>query len=154
MENKNSGYLLNLPKILFRLIFSIVDLDPKAVRVLEIDLLYAVYPAGIGIFFTRPAFEGDIVLLQAGHKIRYGRHGKAEVGVFIVLRLLGGAGDDMQVRFRSDEEPGMTPVVKGLGDGVQANDISIEVGAYFQVYHVEGNVVYARGGLGCGGLCY
>ena len=53
--------------------------------------------------------------------------------VFIVGGGSFGAGDDMEVALFAHAEPGMAAVVEGFGDGVEADNVLVEVGTYFKV---------------------
>lgn len=125
----------------------IIHLNPVSIGVFEVDLLDAVNAFGDGILFTRPAFVGDLMLLQPADETGHGGHRKAEVHVFVVHARCSSAADDMEVAL-ADAEPGMAAIVKGFGDGIETNDITVKSGAFLQVNHVEGNMVELGFGLG------
>lgn len=54
----------------------------------------------------------------------------------------------MQLAFGADVEPGVVAIVKGFRDGVEADDIAIEAGTFFEVDYVNGDVVESGHGFG------
>lgn len=122
--------------IIVLLVLRVVYFYPVAVRVLKINLLYAVYAIGNGIRLACPVFESDIILFQSFDELVYGRDAEAEVCVFVVGGGSFGAGDDMEVALFAHAEPGMAAVVEGFGDGVEADDVCVEVGGDFEVEDV------------------
>lgn len=57
----------------------------------------------------------------------------------------------MQVGLGSDEEPGVLAVLERLGDGLEPDDVAIEVRARLELGDEEGEMVDASRGLGAGG---
>lgn len=123
------------------LFFCVVDLDPVAIGVLEIDLVYAVDPFGKGSFFSCPVFEVYLVLFQGFSKGRNGGNGEAEVVMFIRTGFCGGPFNQVQVGLGADAEPGMFAIVEGFGDGIQSDDLLVKICAGFQVHHMVGDMV-------------
>jgi|GEM_PF-1350330 len=70
------------------------------------------------------------------------------MGIFIVWDCVGGTADDVQMAFGADAEPGVTAIMKGFGDSVEANDIAIELGTFFEVHYINGDVVELGHGFG------
>ena len=123
------------------LFFCVVDLEPVAIGVLEVNLVHAVNPFGKSAFFSGPVFVFYLVLFQGFNKVGNGSYGKAEVVMFVRTCLGGGPFDQVQVGFWADTEPGMFAIVEGFGDGVKSDDLLIKSGAGFQVDHMVGDMV-------------
>lgn len=87
------------------------------------------------------------MFLQVGDKGGHGFDRKAEVRIFVMFGSCRGTADHVQVTL-ADAEPGMAAVVKGLGDGIEANHLLVKPGAGLQVCHIEGDVVEVGFGLG------
>jgi hypothetical protein len=52
-----------------------------------------------------------------------------------------GAFNQVKVAFGADGKPGVPPVVKGFGDGIEADDFAVKSGAFLQIAHIKGKVV-------------
>ena len=113
------------------MLFIIIYLNPVAIGVLEIELFYTVYTIGDCILFPCPVFKFNIILFEIGDEIVDGSNAEAKVGVLIVRRFLFGAGKYMQGSRAAKAEPGMASIVKRLGNGIEADDLLIELSADF-----------------------
>lgn len=131
------------------LVPGIIDLDPVAVGVFEVDLFYPVGPVGNLVFITGPVLIFNVMGVQHFYEVGHGRYCEAKVAVFVVRGGLCGAGDEVQVAFGAYAEPGMFAIVKGFGYGVETDDGMVEGGAGFQVYHVLGDMVKCGPGWLC-----
>ena len=47
----------------------------------------------------------------------------------------------MQVARGAKAEPGVAAIVKGFGNGIEVNDVSIKMGASFQIKDRESNMI-------------
>lgn len=63
------------------------------------------------------------------------------MGIFVVWDGVSSTADDVQLAFGADVEPGVVAIMKGFGDGVEADDIAVEAGTFFEVDNVNGDVV-------------
>jgi hypothetical protein len=50
--------------------------------------------------------------------------------------------------FGGNQKPGVATIMKGFGDGIQANYIAIKVGGALQVLNIKGNMVKAGARFG------
>jgi len=130
------------------LFFCVVDLDPVAIGVLEVNLLNAVNSFGHGSFFPGPVFVGYLVLFQRFNESGNGSHGEAEVVMFIRTGFGSGAFDQVQVGLWADAEPGMFAIVEGFGDGIESDHLLVKISTGFQINHMVGNMVDHGFGLG------
>ena len=119
----------------------VVNFNPVAIRVLEIDLANTIYAQGYLLFVADPAFVGNGGLVELLYEGGYRRHTKTEVGIFIVDGATFRAADDMQMAAAAQAEPGMSPIVEGLRDGIQTYQVAIKSGAYLQIGHILGDMV-------------
>ena len=122
----------------------VVQFDPVAVGVLAPELADAVGPAGDGAAGAGPVFEGDAGAVQGGHHVFQAGGAEAEMGLFIGDGFSGFAVfDQVQVGLFTDGKPGMPAVLKGVGDGWEADDIAVKSHAGGQVGYRQGDVVDA-----------
>ena len=124
----------------------VIDLDPVAIGVFEIDLFYPIHPFGDGIGPTVPVLVGDLLPSQLLHELCYRRYTEAKVGMTGIGGEGVGAGDEVQVSPFAYAEPGMAAIAERLGNGIQSNDIAVEAAADGQVADIKGNMVEDGGG--------
>ena len=65
--------------------------------------------------------------------------------VFVALHVLLRPLNQVQLTARSQRVPSVPSVVEGLGNLLEAQNLVVEVGAGFQVVHVDGNVIKPNG---------
>ena len=70
------------------------------------------------------------------------------MGIFIVRDCIGGSADNLQVAFGADAEPGVVAIMQGFRNSVEAYHITVEAGTFFEVDHINGNMVEPGHGSG------
>ena len=48
---------------------------------------------------------------------------------------------NMQMGFGSDEEPGMSAIMEGFGNGIKSDDIVIEIRTDLQILYIKGDMI-------------
>jgi len=128
----------------------VIDLDPVAIGVFEVELFYTIHAGGDGIFFTGPVFVFHAVLFKVGYIVVDGKNAEAKMGVLIVRGFCLSAGNNMQVAMDADAEPGMAAIVERFGNGIEPYHLLVELGAGFEINYIAGDVVQVGFILGHG----
>jgi hypothetical protein len=140
-----SGWKNLLPGLAFGyfplLFIIVVDLNPVTIGVAKVELLHPIDAFGDSIFFTGPVFVLNPIFFEVGDEIVNGRYAEAKVGVFVVPGFGSGARNNMKVAMGAKAEPGMVAIVKRFGNGIEAYDMLVEMGACFKVGYIQGNVI-------------
>jgi hypothetical protein len=63
------------------------------------------------------------------------------MGVLVVVGFLSGTRDDVEMAFGADAEPGVTAIVKWLGDAIETDDSVIKIGTDFQIDYIIGDMI-------------
>jgi hypothetical protein len=124
--------------------FVVVDLDPVAVRILQVDLLNAVGPHLWAFGGACPVAVFDMGLVEVFAEGFDVGNAEGEVDIDVVGDVLFGARDDMQFRVLGDLNPYVPAIVEGLGNLFEADHFFIEVGSALQVGHEDGGMVEMR----------
>jgi hypothetical protein len=66
------------------------------------------------------------------------------MGVFVVFELFITSLDQVQVALRPDGEPGMEPVVKWLGNGIQPDHVPVKRRTPLEIGNVQRDMVELR----------
>ena len=123
------------------LLCRIIYLHPIPVRVLEIDLFNPVHSFCHGARCAGPILISNPVFLQVDNELIDGSHREAEMSIFFMTEHVGRAADHVQMAFGPDAEPGMPAVVKRLGNSIEPDDIAVELRTFFQVHHIDGDMI-------------
>ncbi len=119
----------------------VVDLNPVAVWVFQVNLPDSVHPFGNGESVAAPVFVMDALRFQFLEQFVHFTGRKAEVGIFFSFGWCCPAGNQVEMCIFANAEPGMAAIVKRFGDGIQTNNITVKDGAGFEVGNIQGYVV-------------
>jgi len=118
----------------------VIDLDPVAVRVLQVDLFDIVgSELWIGAVL-RPVAIFDMSLLEVLQEWLHSGNAESQMYINVMGNHLFGAGYHMQLTMIGYLEPDMFTVMKGFGYFLQTQDILIEAGAFIQVDYKDGGM--------------
>jgi len=118
----------------------VVNLDPIAVGILEVDLFDIIGPELGGGAVLGPVAIFDMGLFQAFTEGLDGRDAEGEMYIDIMGPHFLSAGDHMQLAVVGYLEPDMFAIVEGLGYFLQSQDVLIKTGAFIQIYYIDGSM--------------
>lgn len=129
----------------------VVDFDPVAVGILQINLMDAVRAVGhLTVACEIAVFHLHAV--ETSREIGDRRHAEGKVNVNLLRHNLRGTANYMELLVSADAEPDMLIVFERVGDALEAEDLFVEVGALLQITHMDGGVIEFRGLAGSAGL--
>jgi hypothetical protein len=133
--------------------FVIIDLDPIAIRVLEVDLINFIGPYLNLFSISGPVSVFDIQSVQSFHKSGEIGNGEGEVNIDIMGHHVLGSADHMEFAMVNDFEPNMVVIMEGFGNSFELKYFFVPVCTAVKVGHINGKVVKMGFGLGGGLLC-
>lgn len=114
----------------------IINLNPVSIGVFQVNLADSVHAFGNGEGFSGPVFKMDPLCLEFFEQFIHFSGREAEMGIFFCFRRISPAGNQVEMGIFTDAEPGMAAIVKGFGDGIEANYLLIKGGAGSEVGNV------------------
>ena len=122
----------------------VVDLDPVAVGVLEVDLFDLVGADLGGGAVLGPVAVFDVHFVEVSGEGVHGGHAESQVDIDVVGDIFFGAGNDVQLAVFGDAEPDVFAVMEGLRYLFELQGFFIEVGAAVEVGYEDRLVAEMR----------
>ena len=129
------------------LLSGVIYLEPIAIGILQINLVYAVGAGGHLLFVARPIFKRNASLLQLLHKSRHRTHGKTHMTLFDALLAVWSFNEVQRGRW-GNAQPAVQAIPKRFGQGIEANDLGVKGAAGIQVFYHKGYMVEANSRCG------